>query len=216
MRRRTYNLSSRLDLQPSESIVAGVPFSGSYEPSLDELPEISLEKRFAQRVGVELGDTMTFRIEGVDIQAKVVNLRKVKWTSFEPNFFVYFQPGVIDEAPKSFIASIYNVDPKFLERFQRAFTAAFANIPVINVGELIRQMTTFLTEIARLIWLVTLISGVSSLTILYAINLYRRKSYQEEFTKMQILGLKPHRFRWFYAIEYPGASQPRLYIRACD
>ena len=70
---------------------------------------IFMEEGFAERFGIKIGDTLEFDVQSVPISGKVVNFRKVNWNSFQPNFFISFQPGVLEEAPKVFIAALSNV-----------------------------------------------------------------------------------------------------------
>src|SRR5690606_33719544 len=140
MRSRTYNLSYRGELAPSETIVAGKPFSGSYSVGSNEIPEISVEERFAERIGLKLGDVMGFDIQGVPIAGKIVNLRRVRWTSFHPNFFVQFQPGVLDDAPKMFVAAIPGDQTTDNVKLQTAIVTAFPNVSVIDVSNAIERI----------------------------------------------------------------------------
>lgn len=100
-RNRGFNLSYRSHLDRSEKLTSGLPFSS---PRWDgeSIPELSLEYRFADRLGLKIGDALTFDIQGVELDAKVVNLRKVRWTTFTPNFFILLQPVVLDYCSKNF------------------------------------------------------------------------------------------------------------------
>jgi putative ABC transport system permease protein len=57
-------------------------------------------------MGIKLGDIIEFDIQGVEIKGKVVNFRKIKWASFQPNFFISFAAGVLDDAPKTSIGIV--------------------------------------------------------------------------------------------------------------
>ena len=105
-RNRTLNLSARAELNSSEKLVSGRDFSGVYDAKVSTVVEASLEVRYAQRLGLELGDHFTVDILGMEVEARVINLRKVRWTSFQPNFFVVLQPGLLEDAPRTYLASI--------------------------------------------------------------------------------------------------------------
>ena len=106
---RSYNLTYRNSLNDSETLLSGKLFS---EIKDNTYPKISLEHRFAKRLGISLGDTLTFDIQNVEIEGKVVNLRRVKWSNFEPNFFVVFEEGLLSDAPKTYVSSLHNVPSK--------------------------------------------------------------------------------------------------------
>jgi putative ABC transport system permease protein len=69
-------------------------------------PLISVEEEIAGRLGVGLGDTLTFDVQGVPVSARVTSLRHVDWRSLTSNFFVIFSPGALDGAPSTFIATV--------------------------------------------------------------------------------------------------------------
>ena len=109
-RMRTLNLSYRTELSDSEYIVEARTLASNYDWNSDVPAEISLEERFAERMGLMMGDILEFNVHEVPILAKVINLRRVKWNSFQPNFFILFQSGVLDEAPATYLASIGGLD----------------------------------------------------------------------------------------------------------
>lgn len=54
---------------------------------------MSIEEGLAQRLGVKLGDSVTFTGDTQDFSAKVSSVRKVDWESLRPNFFFIFPQG---------------------------------------------------------------------------------------------------------------------------
>src|SRR5690606_185301 len=81
-RNRGQNLSVRAQASASERIIRGRDFSGTYDKNSGKLPEISLEMRYAERLGVRLGDRLKFDVLGEEVEGEIVNIRRVKWTSF--------------------------------------------------------------------------------------------------------------------------------------
>ena len=71
--------------------------------SAPDLPEISLEQRFAERLGVGVGSVIEFDVQGVPLTLHVTSLRSVEWQSFAINFFIEVEPGVLDRAPALFL-----------------------------------------------------------------------------------------------------------------
>ena len=47
----------------------------------------------AGELGVTVGDTIVWDVQGVPNTTRVASLRDVEWARFEPNFFVVFAPG---------------------------------------------------------------------------------------------------------------------------
>ena len=61
--------------------------------SLPDVAEVSLEERFAERLGVGWGSSVTFDIQGVQVPLQVTSIRTVRWESMEMNFFCLWSPA---------------------------------------------------------------------------------------------------------------------------
>lgn len=191
-RNRGVNLTYREFLQESETNVEG-SFIGKYEPKsaaeeLNQLPAISLEKKYAERVGVKLGDTMTFDVQGIEVKAKVSSFRQVRWTSFQPNFFIVFPMGVLEEAPQMFLSSVPQFKPEQVKSFQRQVTGNFKNISVIDINQTVQQSLVYIDQMSlalqMMAWFAILV-GLLIFIILLNTQIRERIS---EFNLLQILG----------------------------
>lgn len=123
-------------------------------------PLISVEEEIAKNLGVAIGGTLGFDVQGVTVQARVVNLRRVNWQSFNTNFFVIFSQGALDGAPSTWIATA-RVAPSDEGPVQSAVTAAFPNVTAIPVREVLERIAAVLDQIALAI---RLLAGVSIAT----------------------------------------------------
>ena len=186
MKNRGFNLSYRQEISASESIVKGQPFTK--RTSLDEPVQISVEVRFAGRLGLKIGDILKFDIQGVEVEGTVVNLRKVKWSSFQPNFFVQFQDGVLNEAPKTWVASVPQISTVDLKQLQVDLVKSFPNISVIDVARLVEKIIGITERMGLILNLMALLSLVIGITILFSICHYQGKLRQWDLNLMKILG----------------------------
>jgi putative ABC transport system permease protein len=123
-------------------------------------PLISVEEDIAKNLGVTIGGTLGFDIQGVTVQARIVNIRKVDWQSFNTNFFVIFSQGALDGAPSTWIATA-RVPPAEEAAVQSAVTAAFPNVTAIPIREVLERISAVLDQIALAI---RLLAGVSIAT----------------------------------------------------
>lgn len=121
---------------------------------------ISVEEDIAKHLGVTIGGTLGFDIQGVTVQARVVNIRHVDWQSFNANFFVIFSQGALDGAPSTWIATARTA-PADESAVQSAVTAAFPNVTAIPVREVLERIAAVLDQIALAI---RLLAGVSIAT----------------------------------------------------
>jgi putative ABC transport system permease protein len=72
--------------------------AGSWPPKAGE---VSIEEGLAQRLGLKLGDSVTFTGDTQDFSAKVSSVRKVDWESLRPNFFFIFPQGRLMDSRKA-------------------------------------------------------------------------------------------------------------------
>ena len=154
---REYVLTWAAEPPPENPVVAGrwwTPEEAAREPL------ISVEEEIAKNLGVTIGGTLTFDIQGVPVTARVVNLRRVEWQTFNTNFFVIFSQGALDGAPTTWLATA-RVPPADELAVQSAVTAAFPNVTAIPIREVLERIAGVLDQIALAI---RLLAGVSIAT----------------------------------------------------
>ncbi len=187
-RNRGYNLSYREDLGIGETIIEGRAFSGTYDESGSELPEISVEKRFSKRVGLKIGDILEFDIQGVNIKGKVINLRKVRWTTFQPNFFIQFQPGVLEQAPKTFLSSIPKLNPSIKQSFQDEVVKILPNVSIIDVSRLVERIKKIIDHMSFALQFMTIICLIAGFLVLFSIANYQARQRSSDIALLKSLG----------------------------
>jgi putative ABC transport system permease protein len=198
MRNRAMNLTYRGELTESERIIAGRPFS----PAIGEVPEVSVEQRFAKRLDLKLGDVLTFDVQGVPVEARIVNLRSVKWTSFQPNFFVQFQPGVLEEAPKTFLASVPGLPAADRLALQDALVSRFPTISIIDVSQVVERLLGIFGQMAWAIRWMALLSLAAGFLVLFSIASHEAHTRRAEANLLKVLGATLSGIRLQFRLEY--------------
>ena len=204
-RNRGFNLSYRDQLDASEKIVEGQNFSGVYkDESLETLPEVSVEYRFAETLGFKLKDTLTFEIDGIPIQGKIVNFRSVKWSSFQPNFFIQFQPGSLDLAPKTFVATVKNLKMEKKLKLQDAIVNELPNVSVIDVSRVIRRIKQITDQMVWALQFMSLLCFISGFVVIYSIANHQASQKKWDIGLLKTLGADfktiQNQFLWQFAI----------------
>ncbi|MAW07606.1 MAG: hypothetical protein CME61_04920, partial [Halobacteriovoraceae bacterium] len=171
-RNRGINLSYREKLSSAEVIKKGEPIDSVWNG--EGIPPVSLEYRYARRVGAEIGDELTFDILGVEQKGVVKNLRKVRWTSFLPNFFIQFPKGVIDEAPKTYLMAIGG---EFESNLISKIGDGFSNVSIVDLKRVISKVTDVMKQMSIALIsmsILVLLVGLFVLTSLLAHHLNGR------------------------------------------
>lgn len=201
MRNRGVNLSYRQELSWSERVVAGT-YNGSICHPEQKACEISLDQGYAKRLGAKLGDKLYFDVSGEEIVGVVTSLRSVKWTSFEPNFFILFQPGLLEDAPKTYLASF---KVKTLEEKRAIFSKIalnFPNVSVLEVSEILKKITTIFDLMAVAIKFIAFLSLFVAIVVLVAVSFNHLDLRKREMTLYTMLGLKVQKIKKIYNREF--------------
>lgn len=204
-RNRGINLSYRNELSTSENLVAGRPFSGDFKPD-QKRAELSVEVRFADRMGFRLGDILVFDVQGVEVEGEIVNLRSVKWTSFQPNFFILIQNGVLNEAPKTFIAALPSLTEERRVEIQNQMAQEFPNVSVIDV---VRAVDEVLKTAEKMSWSLELMAALALITgyiVLFSIVRSQIKIRRWELNMLKILGASGTEVAGFILVEFAFLS----------
>lgn len=187
---RNYNLTWQQDLHTTEKLVAGRAFSGAWDPSGAELPEISMETDFARRMGLGLGDRLRFDVQGVEVEGRVVNLREVRWTSLQPNFFVSFQPGVLEAAPAVYLASVPALERGARERLQTSIVEKFPNVSMIDVSRGVERALGLLTQLRWAVAATAWTALAVGLVLIFAIARDEAEERRWDINLMKVLGAR--------------------------
>jgi putative ABC transport system permease protein len=127
--RREYRSTYRDTLVASERLMAG-RWWGKPGP----LPGISVESGLAQELGVAPGDEIVWDVQGIQIPTRVASLREVDWARFEPNFFVVFEPGSLEEAPHTLVTLTRIEQPAARGAFQRRLAERLPNVTTLDLS----------------------------------------------------------------------------------
>lgn len=148
--------------------------AGSWPPKAGE---VSVEEGLAERLGLKLGDTVTFTGDTQAFSAKISSLRKVDWESLRPNFFFIFPPGALDGQPQSWLTSFrLEGSNGMLTQLNRAFPT----ISLLDIGAILKQVGQVLEQVSRALEvMVVLVTACGVLLLLAQVQVGMRQRHQE-------------------------------------
>jgi len=188
-RNRGFNLSYRDRLSSSEKITAGTFPKDQFKSDGQKQPEISLEQKFSERLGLKIGDFLKFDVQGTEVEGVVTSLRSVKWNSFQPNFFVLFQHGVLEEAPKTWLASIGKMGQTQKNSLQNKITEAHPNISIIDVERVTSRILDLITKMSFVLQFMSFLSLMAGIFVIYSISKEQAQARRWDLNMNKILGL---------------------------
>jgi putative ABC transport system permease protein len=127
-------------------------------------------------LGLDIGSTVEFDIQGATVTAEVSSIRKVEWGNFSTNFYMILSPGSLDGAPLTYVAAAH-VPAQQEVPLQQAVVAAFPNVTAINVGDILASFARVLDRLAlaiRAMALFCVLSGALVMAAALAATRYRR------------------------------------------
>lgn len=188
-RRLEFNFSYRESLDVSETIVQGRPLSQTPWDFESATPfEVSVEESFAEQYGLALGDLIGFEIQGIPMAGRVKNLRKVRWNSFQPNFFLLFQDGVLNDAPKTFLAAIAHVAQENRQELKNKIVTAFPNVSVIDVTQMAATLLGISDKLSLSIRFMAWLAIAAGLVSIFSIARHEAWKNENQINLLKILG----------------------------
>ncbi len=193
--RRDSNLTWAANLQTGNEIVDGKWWDKTNTEDL-----VSVEQRFATDLGVSIGDTVTFDVAGESVTAKISSIRTVKWDSFQPNFFMVYSPGVLDEYPATYISSL-RITPE-----NRGVVVDLMrehpSVTVIDLDSIMTQVRDVMDKAALAVQAVFLFTLIAGLTVLLAAVQSTRDERRYESAVLRTLGAKRRLVLTGVAVEF--------------
>ena len=198
--RREYRSTYSSQLRDGERLLAG-HWPPSPEPTNGPAP-ISVEESIAKELNVKLGDELVFDVQGIPIPTRVAALREVDWKRIQPNFFVVFPPGVLDDAPAFSVLVTRVNSPEKSAALQRALGQKFPGISTIDLSLILETLDAVLNKVAFVIRFMALFTVVTGLIVLVGAILTGRYQRIRESILLRTLGASGRQIMTILVVEY--------------
>lgn len=154
---REQNLTWSASLMPGNRLVAGRWWSAEDAGR----PLVSISTEYRDALNLKIGDELSLDIAGESLTVRVASVRKVRWDSFHPNFFLVFPPRLLDHAAGTYMTSLY------LNARQRpalvGLVRRFPSVSVFDVEAILEQIRMIMDRASlavQYVFLFTLFAGV--------------------------------------------------------
>ncbi len=193
---RLLNLTWSQKLQSDNRVVEGQWFSESDNGK----GVISVERGFADRLNIKLGDKLDFQISEKRITAVVTSIRTVEWDSFQPNFYVIFPPKTLENLSRTYITSFYLPPEKI--NFIKKIVQNFPMVSVIDTQMIVNQLKSFFDTISDLVQYLWGFTLMVSFILLFAAIISTLDERREEAILLRILGAGQRQLLWILLSEF--------------
>jgi putative ABC transport system permease protein len=168
---REVNFTQSEDIPVSNQIIEGKWWQLDNQSHKDAqaLNQFSIESDVAGEIGLKLGDEVEFSVGGLTFSSVLTSVRSVDWQSMNPNFYIVFSPGTLDEYAPNWVTSIQSEvvlddarvvqqQAPFVSRMVKKFPTSVV-LPVRDIIERIRNVITRVTQGLEMIMLLVLACG---------------------------------------------------------
>ncbi len=164
-------------------------------------PLISLDEEAARIMNIGVGDTMTVNVLGRPIEVRIASLRKIKWDTMGFNYIMVMSPNTLAAAPHSLSATL-TMDKKHDAATTQALLDTFPSLSVIEVGEVIGQVSSLLEQMAAAIMVAASVAILAGIAVLVGAISASRQARSYDSVIMKLLGATRGQILGVQALEY--------------
>ncbi|MEI5637930.1 MULTISPECIES: ABC transporter permease [unclassified Pseudoalteromonas] len=179
---RELSLTWLNELPEGNEIVAGQWFDGT------EQLQVSVAEGVAERVGIAVGDTLSFLINNQTIEAEVSSIRSVNWGSLKPNFVMIFNAQIAGQFPVTYFtaAKLGSGDNETIS----ALLKQYPTISMIDIQSQIKQAQSMISQVSMAISFVLSIVLISGSLVLISQVQASLAERMQETVILRTLGAK--------------------------
>jgi len=184
-------------LPEGSDVVAGKWWPANYAGP----PLVSIDKEAADIMGIGVGDTMTVSVLGREIEARIASLREIHWDTMGFNYILVFSPSALQAAPHNLAATL-DVAPAQKAAVSRAVLRAFPSATIVDVGEVVGQVSTILRQMSVAILLAASVAVLAGIAVLIGALAASRLARSYDSVILKTLGATRGQILAVQALEY--------------
>ncbi|WP_284126053.1 ABC transporter permease [Parerythrobacter aestuarii] len=186
------------EVPPGNSITEGEWWGPMYQGE----PAVSVDAEFAEAIGLKPGDYITIALLGVERTVRVASLRQIDWESMGFNYVLVFSPNAIADAPHNFAATIEFVGDAPTGPLLRELVQAFPTGSVIEVGQVLVQARTILSQVGIATLAAASVAVLAGLAVLLGAIAAARAARTYDTVVLRVLGASRNQVLAMQLIEY--------------
>ncbi len=184
-------------LPPGSEIVRGRWWPKDYAGP----PLVSVDERMGDALNLKLGDPLTISVAGQERTARIASFRKIEWDTMGFNFVMVFSPNALSDVPHNLAATV-TMPPGGERDVTRALATAFPSTSVVEVGEVIGQVRTIVSQMATAIAAAAGIAILAGIAVLIGAITAARETRTYDSVILKTLGATRVQILAAQTIEY--------------
>jgi putative ABC transport system permease protein len=179
---REQNLTWSAALMEDNQLIAG----SWWTPADTGKHLVSISTEYQEALHLQVGDKLSFDVAGEPLTVQVASIRKIRWDSFRPNFFLVFPPGLLDGAAGTYMTSVFLTPaqrPTLVDLVRR-----FPTISVFDVDAILKQIRDIMDRASLAVQYVFLFTLAAGVVVLLAAVQSTRDERRYESAILRTLG----------------------------
>lgn len=185
---REYRSTYRRELKKTETLVAG-EWVEEVSPETTPVP-VSMDDEIAETLELGLGDSLEVDVMGVPLVLEVTSLRHIDWQSMQPNFYMVFPRGVLDQAPQMNLFATKTGGAEDVGRLQRALVKNYPNVTCVDMTRIAKNIQAILDKASMVVRFLAGLCMVTGLLLLGSSLWNSRYQRMGEHALLQTLGAR--------------------------
>lgn len=137
---------------------------------------VSIDKNYAERINVKVGDQLRVNVQGLSIPAVISSIREVDWNRFQSNFRLVFAKGTFEHAPQFYLMMSKVKSEQESMHFQQQMVRKFPNVSILDLNVVLKVLGDILDSISFIIQFIGSFSILTGIVVL--ISSVRISKYQ--------------------------------------
>ena len=227
---REVNFTQSVNLPDSNELIEGQWWREPMQSESNDIDgaskpvtsEFSIESDVASEIGLKLGDVVEFSIGGLRFSSTLRSVRKVDWQSMNPNFYIIFNPGTLDDYAPNWVSTVRakeQIESNQVVQQQAPFVARMVQkfptsvvLPVRDIVDRIRNIINRVTQGLEMIMLLVLACGAMVLFAAIGVSFDERL---RENAILRTLGSSKKIVLGALAVEYAALGAIAGLIASC-
>ncbi len=182
---REFNLTYRHDLLADERIVSGKTLFRRDWPQ----EQVSVLDTVVKMHKMQVGDFISFRVQGVPIRARIASVRTRTSSGLAPYFYFVFPDSVLADAPQTLFCAA-RIDKRQIGAVQNRIVAGFPNVSVIDLTQTMTLFGQIMERLSTIVRFFTSFSIAAGVLIVVSSVFATRYARLQEAVYFTILGAR--------------------------
>lgn len=197
---REYRVTYRDSLHISEELLKGE--LQKYDRGQPDSVFVTISEGMHETLGVQVGDSLVFDVQGIPIKAFISGIRKVEWPKDPPNFIFVFPKGVLEQAPQIWVAATRIPDAQKSALFQQELVMRYSNVSLIDLRLVLSTINEIFSKVATVVRFLALFSIITGLVVLAGAVMNSKFVRMKENVLLRTLGGRTRQISAITLIEY--------------